>query len=1239
VTESTTESKAPSDTTDNPRVQGASSTDRRKATPAEQQDLVTYLHERLRSRFAGDGPEHELITDRFPSKVLQLGILPPLPQPEPDAPETPEELARLLGRAPSAMGLDFELDLRQDGTAELELQAEFSVYIQRYPTRDEQHEFHVGGAEEATEEEDEQQRGDAESMRLKLKFGRLDIDTGPQPAVIHGSRGQVEIPLDDLLVAAIGPALTDQTAVYPFAARTNQTLPVGALDGDQVSFERELRAAEGDARHRPLEPPKASMIVTWQPTENGRVRVQATLRNDTLVPLRNRKAARGAPRSLPRDLELFNSRLRVFPVRGELRRMEFHRAPKDFRYAGERAVWAVGRNAHARRLDAREHPREPLTTETWPVFVQKRMESRHEPALQLSFGELADPTTFIGALGRISSAMKDFEAEWEIALEAWAEEESRSEVERALQDFRNDMAGFERGLDCLRRDARLKEAFCAANEVFRRLGEEQDFATWRLFQVVYQVAQLQALRVREVPQEESLRSELDIADVLWFPTGGGKTEAYLGLIITALFYDRFRGKERGVTAMLRFPLRMLSVQQLQRMLKAVAFAEVHRLELLAAGAEVDGDAFALGYWAGSDNSPNSLVSSWREKPRENIRWWVEHVKEDALGGDDLRIVTICPQPACGGKLRLQPDDRLVRLRHVCERCNQDAPVYITDEEVYRYLPAVLVSTVDKLAHVARAEQFLGLLAGPAFRCPDHGYFNWHTAVWSSAGGGRFNQPTAQDRCLAGELCHRPAGDYRRVGKTKDPCPAIVVQDELHLLEEELGTFSAHYDTLLRVLEEECGDGLPSKILAATATIEAFEEQVRNLYGRDARVFPSPGYMLGETFYVETNQDVARRIYVGALPARPDVQEFGALAQGYLHEEVMRLQDDLSGGLAVLGWAGTHSEDWLDDQLLDYELTLGYVNRKQDADKVASTLRRLPRRGLLREDLETKVLIGGGSGGGTPLAEIADVLQRVIDQYRGPRPPRAERLRAWVATSLISHGVDLDALNLMVVNGMTPTVAQYVQASSRSGRTQVGLVLVAYNRRAARERSYFQFFTETHAFLDRMIAPVPVNRFARFAVATTMPGLVSALVLQVYGLQRLAKNGRPDKPTPSLVRVKEARKFLTGTEGPADTKDHLLELTRRALGVGATVLRRTRTGFAVQPVFDPRMTQWMEQEAGDQLDRQWDHLTDPVKQGRTASALSPEPLASFRQVDEPMNLNVFAREADVQAPLAGTTPAE
>jgi hypothetical protein len=1214
------------------------------ASPAEQLKLVDHLQTRLRDLFSGSAPEFEELRRRYPSKVLQLGVITPLPEPDPDTGETPEQFAKRLRRPPSNIGLDFEVERASDGTATVEVEGRFAFYVQRYPDRDAQAEFYAGGQEKATREEGEtaEDPDTKENVRLLPVFKRYDIDSARIAVKLDGETGEEVIDLAVPITRVLGPVLVDRGTVYPFWGRRSQTLPATALDGDQAHFEHAIHEAEGGSRSEPLAAPKASMVVTWQPSGDGRVRVQATLRNDTLVKLRNQERpkkkskkdgdAEKTKAALVRDMDLFDTRLRVFQDTGAFKRIEFRRAPKDFRYAHLRHVWAVGRNCHGRRMNAERDDddgiEEPLTTDHWPVYLQKQMTPRKDKALQLKFSELSEEATCMQALGRISAAMKAYEGGWEQQLADWPAE-SKAECEKALVAFRQDIESFERGIACLNRDPMLAKAFRAANHVFDVIGADRGITTWRLFQVVYLVIHVAALRARE-QRDDELLTELDTVDVLWFPTGGGKTEAYLGLIIAAMFYDRLRGKKRGVTAILRFPLRMLSVQQLQRLVIAVAAAERHRQELVAAGERLDGDPFALGYWAGGGNSPNSLVRDSKDNPFEHIKNWVTHVDQAPDGGDNKRIITVCPDPDCKGRVRLKPDPAAVRLRHVCSQCGNDVPVYITDDEVYRYLPAVVVSTVDKLAHVARADQFVNLLAGPAYRCPDHGYFTWHEAGEERDASGA---PKVKDRCMARDLCTRKAAEYELVEPTKDPTPALIVQDELHLLEEELGTFASHYDTLLKVMQERLGGGSPSKLLAATATIEAFEEQVHHLYAREARVFPSPGWKLGQSFYIETDKAVVQRVYVGALPSRPDVTEFGALAQTYLHMEVVRMQRNPDYGLHALGMDGVHDEDWLQKLLLDYELTLGYVNRKADADRIAYELHRAAARPELGEELLVKVLIGGGADMGTPLAEIADTLNAIVAQYKS-QPDRTKRLRAMVATSVISHGVDLDALNLMVVNNMTPTVAQYVQASSRAGRSNVGLVLLSFDRRAARERAFFTYFREYHAFLDRMIAPVPVNRFARFAAQATVPGILSALVIQVLNRERLRDKGlNPKRPLTSLRVGTEMRRFISSSEPPGDKAGLLKQLAFQSLGISAQVRRRRGGKVKSEPVFPPRLTQWLEHEATEQCDRQLAELRDPGKRGSTAGFFRPDPLTSFREVDEPTEFVVTTKYADVEGDLA------
>jgi len=239
-------------------------------------------------------------------------------------------------------------------------------------------------------------------------------------------------------------------------------------------------------------------------------------------------------------------------------------------------------------------------------------------------------------------------------------------------------------------------AFRLANETMLQLNRSGDrkYTSWRLFQLVFIVSHVSALAWREHDPSEFTPGlwgsaagcdPTAAATVLWFPTGQGKTEAYLGLMALALFFDRLRGKGRGITAWCRFPLRLLSLQQTDRQLAFVAAAEDVRLrnseEIRVAGGD-PGDAFAVGFYVGEGNTPNTLSRD------ENL---LKSYIDDPLKRMALRVIDKCP--FCG-KRAIEipaPDITALRLVHRCTECNRDLPVYVVDSEIYRYLPSIVVA--------------------------------------------------------------------------------------------------------------------------------------------------------------------------------------------------------------------------------------------------------------------------------------------------------------------------------------------------------------------------------------------------------------------------------------------------------------------------------------------------------------------------------------------------------------------
>lgn len=994
---------------------------------------------------------------------------------------------------------------------------------------------------------------------------------------------RIEIPLNGTVVtvdeplAAATKQLIDQhyaapNAMRPFTGKRNE-LPVAAL-ADAGTFQAAVSAALDTTwvpRHPDLE-----LTAFAQPLGEGECLVSVALRNRTLI----------AERTV-QDLSVYDCQLALHPASGTtIVPQRFDLAPDDYRLTDQAEVYGRGTACVAVPTS-----RGGLRSETLPTHVQHVVEPRADHVRAPRWAELAtDPTDILRS---VQVAMEDFEEEFRRFVDAAVGQPHRAEALRGLEQFNDELRRFKLGRRAMNDDARLAESFRLANEVFRRASLGKPFDTWRLFQLVYIVSHLPALAAREHDDVE-LRRELDHVDVLWFPAGGGKTEAYLGLIITALFYDRLRGKHAGVTSWLRFPLRMLSVQQLYRMLRVLVLAEDLRQEEEIGASS---DPFALGYLVGSAGTPNSL---WWERG-----WWKGWEAEAKLAArgqftedhHNDRLITRCPY--CEAEaVDLTLDADAVRLIHHCTACDRDLPLYMTDEEVYRYLPAVVISTVDKLTGYTWFPEYTAFSHGPHYKCPQHGYYSF------PIGGA----------CVVGpNLCEPVKGNHPLAAPVKDPVPALTVQDEMHLLKEELGAFSGHYEGLIAELQRGGPSRLPTKILAASATIEQFEDQLRQIYGRIPRAFPSPGYERDRNFYTETTPEV-RRTFLGILPHYRRKADVAAIVQCELLRAVTELEDS-GDPLAELGipsdlWEAPPTPADATKLLFDYEVALGYVNSKAHGAKLEEELRALSDElaDAGRGAVQRVVLTGQ-----VPIPDLADAIARV--QGEQSSLDRAERLRALVGTSVVSHGVDLDRLNILVMAGMPTTAADYIQVTARSGRTHAGLVVTVYDAFSRRERSLFSNFASYHTFLDQMVTPVPVNKYAFFVADRTVPGIVLAL------LHDLARDPNLGAPTAG-VRLSKDFQAWWNAQRPAIDQQIRARLPRcyapRVNGVNDPGMERE--------LADRALSRWTGTECHS--------LGIPAQERNTAALFNQPPLSNFRDIDEPAQFAVWFPSRDAFAALTG-----
>ncbi|MCI0563082.1 MAG: hypothetical protein MN733_31780, partial [Nitrososphaera sp.] len=377
------------------------------------------------------------------------------------------------------------------------------------------------------------------------------------------------------------------------------------------------------------------------------------------------------------DANLYEIQLRVWVPPSAYRASLFRELPQSYRY--NTTLPAVGINSHIDCAEEQGYIR--FTTTTVPVKETARIVPRDLQGTVPTFAGLAREP--IPLLQRIASEMRRYhDTVWQEKV-GLLQGDSKQEAEGDQRDFlNNEVLRFERGIDILSRYETVMQAFRFMNET---MGKVARWDAWYLFQIVFIVSQIPSLAARHYKELHSLDD--DYVDILWFPAGGGKTEAFLGLIVWEAFFDRIRGKLLGVTAIVRFPLRLLTFQQLQRVSITLAAADQIRER-----EHLGGQRFSLGYMVGSDTTPNTINGDL-----DNA---LAQANEDWLNERYRRLIRC---PFCKEKtVSMSYDRQCRRLEHRCtaKSCpnqGKSIPLYIVDDDVYFLLTTIVVSTEDKLA--------------------------------------------------------------------------------------------------------------------------------------------------------------------------------------------------------------------------------------------------------------------------------------------------------------------------------------------------------------------------------------------------------------------------------------------------------------------------------------------------------------------------------------------------------------
>jgi hypothetical protein len=1077
-------------------------------TPAEQVAMADYIVDSVIGDATGAAEEGRCVGEA-PSARYYLSAL---------APRDLDLSAGTVRRGrvvPTSAGFEFEVE---EGCV-LGLRAGCSVYYRVFPSYEEQLARSDPDASPADRE--------GRTYRLVPVFAGRDIELPELRALIDPSRPQEFLGTEEFTAAfeVVRAAITSEPRAY--RGNDDDTrevdVPGGALDSPEA-FEQWIASLPGTV---PTPQWNAQIAVTSRAVADRKWRVVAILENRSPDAVREVRGKRRHDNA--RDHFLFRIGLRVRALEGRIAAMRMNLGPDAYRYDPLLPAYATNCGVEA-SWDG-ELVRE-LHMVPAPVHTTHRMPSTEHPAT--SFATLvADPLPALTRLGEDLAAYARH-PDWAVDGLPPKQAEQKSADRSALE---LEVARYRDGLRWIERDARLLTAFRMANETMLKLNERGDrkYAGWRLFQLVFIVSHVPALAWREHAPTEFTpglwgdpegRDPTSAATVLWFPTGQGKTEAYLGLTAVALFFDRLRGKSRGITAWCRFPLRLLSLQQTERQLAFVTAAEEVRArseEAIRAAGSDPGDPFAVGFYVGEGNTPNSL-----SRDENLLKAYIDDPRKRMAN----RVVDRCP--FCGERsIEIPPPDpAALRLVHHCSSCNRDLPVYVVDTELYRYLPSVVVGTLDKLAMIGLSDKFGALLGDVDCECTVHGF-------------GR------------GMKCHeRRAKDHPRgtvvplTAPLYDPSPTLEILDELHMVDEELGAFAGHYEGMLAVTQQELtrrqrpdGRSVRMKVICTTATIEGEDRQCEHLFGLPSVVLPLPGPTLRGSFYWQRRDDQPLRRFVGILPHRTTPELTMARILQSFHRAVRRLERDGKATIPALA----HISDAEFSAVVDlYRVSLTYVTSLVDFGKLRRTMESQVNEHLRSRNL--KELAVRELSGDTPFDDVRSTLD---DLQRS-----AGETEAVIGTSMVSHGVDIDRLNVMLFNGMPKAMAEYIQASSRVGRVVLGVVFMIFNPVRERDRSHFRYHAKFHEYLDRMVEPVAINRWSRYAARKTVPGLLMAQLLQVANRDYWDAGGAP-RHLHDLARAKEAIRPMDAGGIESAQRDSILDGLGRAYFLdrdGATEIR-------------------------------------------------------------------------------------
>ncbi|MDF1690365.1 MAG: helicase-related protein [Cycloclasticus sp.] len=760
----------------------------------------------------------------------------------------------------------------------------------------------------------------------------------------------------------------------------------------------------------------------------------------------------------------------------------------ELRYKDER-VYAVG---HGVAVDWEQKSQGLLTifSDFMPVVEvpQVTTDTSADSSKALAFDFLVEIETNSSVLDELDQYVDEYD-KWVRTQQKMAENEHADDKETSARVIENMLIAKQRmkqGILLLKHDSLARKAFSIANltmlvQMRGSLGSTNDKKyKWRPFQLAFVLMVLESA----VNEDSDFR---DLVDLIWFPTGGGKTEAYLGLMAFLFAYRRMRypASSGGTIAIMRYTLRLLTSQQFMRACKVISALELIRQSNIE---DLGKEPFSVGLWLGAATSPNTFKQAQ------------EKIKEKQYS---KLVLTSCPW--CSAKfshknyITSEDEFHFTCLNDSCDfgqKPNNILPYNVVDDALYKNPPSLLIATVDKFAR-----------------------FTW------------------EDRAASffGKNINRP--------------PELIIQDELHLISGALGSivglYEAGFETVLLTL------GVRVKYIASTATIKNAKEQIKALFARDMSIFPPVGLRHNDSYYAKTValEEKPGRLYIGYMAfGLARVKSMEPLAGALLAAPAKLFNgDDVStdawwtqviyhGSLKGVGNSRTNYQSGV----LNYYNKLNELNFLDDLDQEQP--------GLGRDLMNPKGYRIDEKY--PPDVKDNEVLKQIHDQYYPIRNLTIKSLTSnqtaqenadifdalgllhdsndsidvALATNMISVGLDVSRLALMIINGQPLTTAEYIQASSRVGRGDVpGMVFANYYKTQARSLSHYENFRSYHTTFYRYVEPSSVTPFT-FQVRQRALHATLVIAMRLSGIGLLDNKGA-ENFDPDQVAVKKVIKLL------------------------------------------------------------------------------------------------------------------